>query len=359
MNGALISDPRVRRGLLLLLAVAATLLVGFALRSVLVAVGLALFLAYLFSPWVDFLEGRGVSRTLTTLGVLVVVLGLICALAIGLVPLLQKQIVELVQRVPSLLEHVQSAWLPWIEARLGVGLPATSDELMAELVERARSLRAAGPLTAALSDAFRSTASFAVSLFQLGLVPVLAFYAIRDAPELRRGVIALLPGEIRPQVVASARSVNEVVSAYLRGQLTVAAILGVMYAVGWGLSGVPSGVLVGFLAGLLAIIPYVGPAIGLILALILTGFEYGLDVHLLYVVGTFVVVQGLEGTLITPRIVGERLGLHPIAVILGLVAGGELLGVVGMILAVPALAAVKILVWPAPVSATAPQARGN
>ncbi len=177
-------------------------------------------------------------------------------------------------------------------------------------------------------------------------MPVLAFYAIRDAPALRRGVAALLPAEIRDQVLASGRKVNEVVSAYLRGQLTVALILGALYGLAYALVGVPAGVLVGFAAGLLAVIPYAGPAIGLLLALVLTGLHYGIEAHLLWVLASFTLVQTVDGALITPRIVGERLGLHPVAVILGLVAGGQLLGFVGLILALPALAALKVLVWP-------------
>ena len=341
-------DPRVRRLLLFGAALLGTLIVGFALRNIMVAVGLALLLAYLASPIVDRLDRRGVSRSLTTLGVLAGVFGVVIALVVGLLPLLQQQIVELVERLPALLGQVQAEWVPWLEARLGVQLPGTSQELLTDVVERARKLETTAPLRDALARAFRSTASFALSLFQLTLLPVLSFYAIRDAPELRRGVAALLPAEIRPQVLESGRKVNAVVAAYLRGQLTVALILGSLYALAWGLIGVPSGVLVGFLAGMLVIIPYVGPAIGVLLALLLTGLEYGIDPHLAWVLASFAVIQGVEGTLITPRIVGDRLGLHPVAVILGLVAGGQLLGFVGMILALPALAALKVLAWPEP-----------
>jgi predicted PurR-regulated permease PerM len=348
MSQAALLDPRVRRLLLFAAALGGLLLVGFALRSVLVAVGLALLLAYLTSPIVDRLEGRGVSRTLTTLGVLVLAFGLLGALALGFLPVLQHQVIELVERLPALLARIQTDWLPWLEAQLGLRLPGTSVELLSEIVERARSLETAGPLRELLGQAFRSTASFALSLFQLALVPVLSFYAIRDAPELRRGLARLVPEEIRPQVLDGGNKVNRVVAAYLRGQLTVALILAALYGLVWGLIGVPSGVLVGVLAGLLAVIPYVGPAIGLALALLLTGLEYGVDAHLLWVLGSFAVVQGVEGSLITPRIVGESLGLHPVAVILGLVAGGELLGLVGMILALPALAALRVLVWPGP-----------
>lgn len=357
MSPEALLDPRVRRLLLFAAALGGLLLVGFALRSVLLAVGLALLLAYLTSPIVDRLEGRGVSRTLTTLAVLVLAFGLLGALALGFLPVLQHQVVDLVERLPALLARIQTDWLPWLEARLGLRLPGTSQELLSEIVERARSLETTGPLRELLGQAFRNTASFALSLFQLVLVPVLAFYAIRDAPELRRGLAELVPEEIRAQVLDGGNKVNRVVAAYLRGQLTVALILAGLYGLTWGLIGVPAGVLVGFTAGLLAVIPYVGPAIGLALALLLTGLEYGIDPHLLWVLASFALIQGVEGTLITPRIVGESLGLHPVAVILGLVAGGELLGFVGMILALPALAALRVLVWPgpepAPVSAEA------
>ena len=347
----------MRRGLLFGAALAGVIFAGVALQSVLLAIGLALLQAYLLSPIVDRLERRGVPRSLTTVGVLALGFGLLAALVLGLLPLLQQQVVELVERLPGMLERVQTQWLPWIEARLGVRLPGTSQELLQEIVDRTRSLEATGPLREALGEAFRNTASFALSLLQLALVPVLSFYAIRDAPELRRGLAALIPEEIRPRVLVAGDKVNQVVAAYLRGQLTVALILGCLYGLAWGVIGVPSGVFVGFTAGLLAVIPYVGPAIGLTGALALVGLEFGIDAHLLWVLGSFALIQGVEGTLITPRIVGDRLGLHPVAVILGLVAGGQLLGLVGMILALPALAALKVLVWPDLESPPAPDPR--
>lgn len=335
------------------------ILAAFALRNVVVAIGLAGFLAYLLNPWVDRLEARGVPRSASTVLLLALAAGLLIGLALGLLPVLQAQIGELLDRLPLLLERVRLEWLPWIEAKLAIELPRTSEAALLELFDRARAVEATGPFTALAASAFRSSASLVLSMFQLGLVPVLGFYALRDGEALRRTLLSLVPVDFRHEALGAARQVNAVVSAYLRGQLTVCLILGGLYSVGFALSGVPSGVLVGILTGLLALIPIVGPAVGLGLALLLTLVEHGADAHALYVLASFGVIQGLEGTIITPRVVGERLGLHPLAVILGLVAGGELLGFIGVILAVPALAVFRVLVWPrlSPADSSPPSAQ--
>jgi predicted PurR-regulated permease PerM len=339
-------SPAVRRGAAFLGLLLGVALVYWALRSVSAALGIALLLAYLLSPVVDAAERRGVPRAWSALAMVVLSLALLGVLILLVLPFLQSQIAALAERLPGLIQRFFTEAVPWVEQRFGIQLPRTTEDAVSDLRSTVGSLEAARPFTAAIGQMFRSTASFVLSLLQLTLVPFLAFYALRDARPLRETLIRLIPDEIEESVLQAARDVNSVVAAYLRGQLSVIAILSLLYAVGYALAGVPFAALVGLTSGLLSIIPFVGTAIGLLLAATLCLSEYGVDVHLVYTGAAFAVAQAIEANVLTPRIVGGRLGLHPLAVILGLIAMGQLLGFLGMVLALPLLASLKVLFWP-------------
>ncbi len=325
---------------------ATTLLAVIALRNVLVALAAAGLLAYLASPLLTRLESLGIPRGATAGAVLALAGALLTALCLVLLPVIQSEILGLIGQLPGLVSRLQTDWIPWVEQRLDLSLPHTSTEALSELRSRVQTLDIRGPFTAAVAAMFRSTSSLVFVAFEILLFPVLAFYAMRDGPRLRGTLVGVLPAEARDPVLEAGVQVDRVVSAWLRGQLSVCLVLALLYSLVYSIAGVPAGILVGTLAGFLVIIPYAGPALGFGLALLLTGVEYGLDARLAWVAGGFAIVQALEGTLITPRIVGDRLGLHPCVVILGLVAGGQLLGFAGIVLAVPLLAVARVLVVP-------------
>ncbi|MEE2703851.1 MAG: AI-2E family transporter [Myxococcota bacterium] len=336
-----------QRGWWILAATAATALLALiALQNVLVALAAAGLLAYLASPLLTRLETLGIPRAATAAAVLSLAAALLAALCLVLLPVIQSEILGLIQQLPSLVSRLQTDWIPWLEQRLDLSLPRTSTEALAELRSRVQGLDIRGPFSAAVGAVFRSTTSLVMVGIEILLFPVLAFYGMRDGPKLRDTLVGVLPAEVRETVLDASAQVDRVVSAWLRGQLSVCLVLAVLYSIAYSIAGVPAGILVGTLAGFLVIIPYAGPALGFGLALVLTAVQYGVDTHLAWVAGGFVIVQGLEGTLITPRIVGDRLGLHPCVVILGLIAGGQLLGFAGIVLAVPLLAVARVLVVP-------------
>jgi len=153
-----------------------------------------------------------------------------------------------------------------------------------------------------------------------------------------------VPPRHRDEVVEKATTIDRLVSGFLRGQLTVALCLGVLYAVGFSLIGIDLAVGVGLLAGVMALVPYLGNVVALCTAGLLCALEFGVDFHLLLVVGWFAVVQNLEGFVLTPRIVGHSVGLHPAFVIVALLIGADLFGFVGLLIAVPLAAVVKVFV---------------
>ena len=317
-----------------------------ALQNVLAALAAAGLLAYLASPVLTWLEKFGVPRGASAAAVLVLAAGFLAGLSLVLLPLIQSEILNLIQQLPGIVSRLQTDWIPWLEQRLDLSLPHTSSEALAELRARIQGLDIRGPFTDAVATMFRSTTSLLMVGFQVLLFPVLAFYGMRDGPKLRDTLSGALPTEVRETAVEASQQVDRVVSAWLRGQLSVCLVLAVLYSIAYSIAGVPAAILVGTIAGFLVVIPYAGPALGFGLALVLTAVQFGLGMQLAWVAGAFVIVQALEGTLITPRIVGDRLGLHPCVVILGLIAGGQLLGFAGIVLAVPLLALARVLVVP-------------
>ncbi len=344
--GRVALSPTVRRALAFAGLGLGVVIVYWALRSVSMALGIALLLSYLLSPAIDAAERRGIPRTWSSLLAVLAALALLGVVLLLVLPFLQSQIAALIALAPRIAQWAFETGIPWLEARLRIELPDTTEAALREVISHLSSLEAARPVTVALGGVFRSTASFLLGLLQLALVPFLVFYSLRDARLLRDTLIRLIPDEIEAWVVEAAGEVNGVVAAYLRGQLSVVAILSAMYALGYALAGVPFPVLVGISAGLLSVIPFLGTAIGLLLAVVLCLSQYGPDVHLIYAGIAFVIAQNIEGNILTPRIVGGRLGLHPLAVILGLIAMGQLLGFLGMVLALPLLASLKVLFWP-------------
>jgi predicted PurR-regulated permease PerM len=193
-----------------------------------------------------------------------------------------------------------------------------------------------------VGSVFAGTAAAVTRILQLLLLPVLAFYFLRDYDRMLQSARDLLPFSQRDRALRLGREFDRILGGYVRGQLTVCACLAVLYATGLWLAGIEGGVPVGLLAGALFLLPYLGSVLGLVTALSLALVQYGADRHLLYVLATFGVAQGIESWFLTPRIVGERLGLHPVAVILALFAGGELLGFFGVLIALPLAALGKV-----------------
>jgi predicted PurR-regulated permease PerM len=182
------------------------------------------------------------------------------------------------------------------------------------------------------------------TLLGLLVIPILAYYLLADFDEILRRSADWIPPRHRAYVVEKGRVANRLISGFLRGQLTVAAVLGVLYAFGFSLIGVDLAVGVGLLGGILSLIPYLGGAVAVVTASLLCVLEFGLGWHLAAVLGWYALVQTFEGFLLTPRIVGESVGLHPGVVIVALLIGGDLFGFLGLLVAVPLAAVVKVFV---------------
>jgi predicted PurR-regulated permease PerM len=321
--------------MVLLAALAGALL--YVLAPVLTPFLIAALLAYIFNPLVTRLEGWHVPRTLSVLCLFVVLGGVFTLLGLWLVPRLQQEVGAFAGKLPDYLDAVQHRFLPWLQSLLGE--PVVQPDLASlkeKVLEHWREVSsAAGGVLATLT---RSGMRVAAWLVNLVLVPVVAFYLLRDWNRIVENVRALVPGRLRPRVGQLARETDEVLGAFLRGQLSVMLALGIIYSTGLWLIGLDLALPIGLVSGLVSFVPYLGFIVGLVSASIAALFQFQ-DVWMVaWVAAAFGVGQLLDGTLLTPNLVGDRIGLHPVAVIFAVLAGGQLFGFFGVLLALPTAA---------------------
>ena len=301
-------------------------------------------LAYLADPLVDRLEKLKLSRTwgvVVVFGLFTLILAL---LLLVLIPMLAKQLVRLYELTPQMLDWLQHSALPWVQSRLGLAdgfwkfdkIKAAVSEHMGQTTDIVGII---------LSQATASSLALMAWLANLVLIPVVAFFLLRDWDIMMAKIRSLLPRQREGQIVKLAAECHEVLGAFVRGQLLVMVALGVISAAGLMLVGLELGLLIGVIAGLAAIVPYMGFVIGIGSAIVAGLFQFGVDpFHLIAIAAVFMVGQALEGMVLTPLLVGDRIGLHPVAVIFAILAGGELFGFTGVLLALPVAAVIMVLV---------------
>ena len=324
----------------------AILLVGgflvWLLAPVLAPFLVAAVLAYLADPLTDRLEAMGLSRTWATVLVFGGLTVLALLLLLFLVPLLQKQIHVLVTKVPLWLQAAEDHLLPWLQTRFGIDVSDIDRGELARLLGQNWST-AGGLLATVIASLTRSGMLIGNWLMNLTIIAVVTFYLLRDWDRLMAAIRDLLPRHVEPVVSRLARESDEVLGAFLRGQLLVMLALSGVYSVGLWLVGLELFLSIGLLAGLVSFVPYLGFIVGIGAAGLAAGLQFQDLHHLIYVLAVFGVGQVLESTVFTPLLVGDRIGLHPVAVIFAVLAGGQLFGFVGVLLALPVAAVIAVL----------------
>ena len=319
-------------------------------EAVLFPVFLSLLIAYLLDPAVDWFEARGFDRTTGIFIFLGLGAVLLTVFILFLLPTVRHLITTVVDGVPALLEVLETEAIPWLEANTGYEVPASWSALVSEYQG---GLSAQLPsilqrLGNGIGDIIARTTDVISGALNLVMIPVFTFYFLRDFDRMRLSVVEYLPIHNRAWLLERIRRMDEVVGAWFRGQVEVAFILAGLYAVGLAVTfgatgiGATTGIAIGLLAGILNIIPYFGFVIGFGLSILVSLVDWE-PAALVGVVLTFAVVQTLEGYVITPRIVGEKVGLSPVVVIIALLLGGELLGLLGILLALPLAGIIRVL----------------
>ncbi len=316
-------------------------LIFWVLQPILLPFVLGALIGYFGDPLVDRIEERGGSRTLGVVIVFTVFSGLSLLGMLVAIPMLLTQLDGLVSRVPQVYSWLRDVVLPWLQSRTlvsGDHLPQI--DWSAQLAQNWQSV---GKLTAqTLTQITGSGVGILLWIANLALVPVVAFYLMRDWDEIAARVLQLLPRDWQPGTVQMVGEADEVVGAFLRGQFIVMCALGLLYATGLWFAGVDLALLLGVIAGLASIVPYLGFIVGITASLLAAWLQFHEFLPLLYVCIVFGVGQLVESMVLTPVLVGDRIGLHPVAVIFALMAGGQLAGFVGVVVALPVAAVIMV-----------------
>ena len=285
---------------------------------------LAAMLGWLGDPLVDKLKRRGRSRNVAVTLVFTAMILLLALVLVLLVPALESQVSTLIESLPRYRDWLMGVALPWVEAKTRMEITTWLD--LDHLIELVRSNweRAGGVATTLLGYLSRSGFAVLALVTNIVLLPILTFFFLRDWDVLVARVATLVPRDHLPTVTRLARESSNVLGAFLRGQFLVMLILGVMYGAGLWAVGLDLGILIGIIAGLLTFVPYLGPASGIILGVIAALVQYGDWQHIAGVLVVFGVGQVIESYWLTPKMVGDRIGLHPVAVIFAVLAGGQL-----------------------------------
>ncbi|MFI9653693.1 AI-2E family transporter [Guyparkeria sp. GHLCS8-2] len=313
------------------IGVAASLLVAYFLLPILSPFVVGFIIAYLFNPLVTKLERRGVSRMLGASAVFTVGGLLLVLTLIALLPVLIEQSGRLVRVFPEFMDALQNRIIPWFNERLGLALDL--GQLREMLMDNKETV---GKATAeGVRAVFGSGTAVMLAVMNFLLIPVVGFYLLRDWPLVIDRIERLLPRTWSTTVVRLTRESDQMLGNFLRGQLAVMIANGVTYAIGLTLIGLNTGIAIGLFAGLVSFVPYLGTIFGVALALIAMYIQADSLWPLLMVLGVFGVGQMLETVAWQPRFVGNEIGMHPVAVIFAVMAGGQLFGFFGILLALP------------------------
>lgn len=317
---------------------------AWSLSSIFLPVLLALILAYVLNPAVSWLEGRRVPRVAAILLVMAaIVLGCVGAFAF-FAGSIQNELAAVQINLPDYANRLYGLIPEKVKVYLEIETPEKLyrqvDRILNEL--RGISFDIVREGYAVVKAAFTSTLGVILTVIGYFITPVYLFYFLADLPRFREGVLRLVPERFRQWATGLGREVDGVLAAFVRGQLSVCAILAVLYSIGLSLIGIDLAIVIGSLSGILFIIPYVGTIFGIVVSMVMAFLKFHDLLHPLLCLGWFVVVQAIEGAVITPAIVGNRVGLHPVVAIIALFIGGQWFGIFGMLLAVPVAAVLKV-----------------
>ena len=337
-------DPVALRRQIFFWLIALAVFVGFLMvfSSILLPFIAGMALAYFLDPVADWFERRGLSRLMATLVILISFVTIFAIALIVVVPVLVTQAVDLGGRIPGYITQLQellvseSTLLPdWVGSQLG-----QIKESFAALLKEG-----AGFVGTIFQQIWNSGMALLDIAALFVVTPVVAFYLLLDWDKMIEKVDNWVPRDHVATVRELARQVDQAIAGFIRGQGSVCLILGVIYAVGLMVIGLNFGLLIGLFAGLISFIPYVGSLVGLVLALIVAIVQFWPDFVMIgAVIAVFAVGQFFEGNILQPRLVGSSVGLHPVWLMFALFAFGALFGFVGMLIAVPAAAAIGVLV---------------
>ncbi|MGC8605414.1 MAG: AI-2E family transporter, partial [Desulfomonilaceae bacterium] len=315
-----------------------------ALESVTTLLLVAFFMAYILNPLTTILESKGFKRSIASFIVLCVVFAICVGLILLVAPAIFSELAGFSKRAPRYFTKLQE-FTGNVFQSLPLDLPQDWNELIQLAFERIKEslpkiTYAAGMI---ISSVFASTVSVLSTLFKIILVPIIAFYLLVSFNDITSEAADLIPAYTRGPIVNKFREIDAVIAAFVRGQLIIALIMAFLYSLGFIIIGIDLPVVLGILSGLLFVIPYFGTLVAIVGGSLMSFVKFGDVWHIGYVLLWIAVVQLLESYFLTPRIVGQAVGLNPVVYILVLIVGANLFGFVGMLVAIPVAAVTRVV----------------
>jgi sporulation integral membrane protein YtvI len=340
------ADNKSKKVLYAALVLAAVLLIWFIwanrdeLWNILVPFLIAFFISYLIAPPVKKLEAKGIPRRIGILIIYLAVISLVAAAVIFLLPLLFQNMKELAEMLPDIAARYTQYFDEMVSA---IKYSKWSEDIKAAILDEIRTtLQMLQDMSAQLlRKAMEGVAGTMKLLLRTTVAMVIAYYFVKDAEKLKKSFFAMAPRTWRESLEETGAEISKVFSRFIKGQVIVTLIVGVLEIIGLYIVGLDYAPILGIIGGIANIIPYFGPYIGAVPAVALAFIESPLKA--LWTVLVFFIVQQIDNSVITPRIIRERMGLHPVATILVILAGGTFFGVFGMLFAVPVTAVIRII----------------
>jgi len=325
---------------------ALTALLLWLLSSVAGPLLVAWLLAYLLVPLVTWLSAHGIKRNQATLAVFLFGLIGVVLSVILLAPPLITQVIHFIHALPDAVLRFKEQGAPWIQSHLGLNVTDEIDRWSLWLREQAKelNLESISPWAHWGLSAVSSVFGAILGLFKIILIPLFAFYLLHDWDKIGHMLQTRLPHQSRKIALRLTGEIDAIISAFLRGQFTVCLVLACFYSMGLFIAGIPFALAIGLASGLLAFIPYVGLITGFFAAALMSLWNFGMDQHLLSVLIVFGVVHMVEAFYLAPKVLGDKLGLHPLVILLALTIAADRFGFAGMLLAIPVTAAGTVLV---------------
>ena len=338
-------QDRTLKRIFILAGIALILWVLYLLKPVVLPFVGAFLVAYLFSPLVDKLHKIGLPRWLSISAVFIGI-GVVITLAFWyLVPLVWEQLMYAKNSIPSGIHWANYKFLPWLSDSFNlVPMELDVDQISAAIMEYVQTNYSADSIQAMIAKLAQSGLNFIQIGGTVVLIPIIAFYFLLDWERMRDSLRRLIPRRHEEQTLVIVKECHSVLGAFVKGQFLVMVLLGVVYAMGLQLIGLEVGLIIGMVAGLCSIIPYLGFAVGIIAAVIASLFQFGIDWMQLLLVGVvFMIGQAVEGYILQPFLLGDKIGLSPVAVVFAVLAGAQLGGILGMLIALPVAAVIVVL----------------
>ena len=337
-------DPVLKR-IFILCAIVLFIGVIYLLSPVVIPFVFAFFIAYLFSPVVAGIQRFFLPRWLAISIVFILIIIGMMLLGWYVVPVAWKQLLYARDHIPEMIQWINHTFLPWAATTFNLEqMQLNTDELSKVVMDYVQTNYSVDNIQGFLLRLAQSGLSFIQIGATLVLVPIVTFYFLLDWDKMLLNFRRLIPRQSEDKVVLIAQECHSVLGAFVKGQFLVMILLGLVYAVGLQLIGLRVGLIIGIIAGIASIIPYLGFAVGIIAAVIATFLQFGVDwVQLALVILVFMIGQAVEGYILQPFLLGDKIGLSPVAVVFAVLAGAQLFGFVGMLIALPVAAVLVVL----------------